>query len=235
VTRRKKLLTIAGVAAFGFGFLSSLRSAPAQERFDMKVRDDFFAGFAGNQEALDRGMKSCESTLATNPKHAEALVWHGSGLYYLGGRAFQTGDSEKGMELVKRGISEMSRAVELEPDNIAVRIPRGAALLQSTLFMPENEFRRGLIESGLEDYLRTFELQKAHFDQLGTHPRGELLLGIADANRRLGNTEEADRWFRKIASDLEGSIYQKRADKWLETRTLETSDVQCAGCHVSND
>lgn len=37
------------------------------ERFDLLVRDDFFAGFAGDQAALDRVMKTCEDALA-NPR-----------------------------------------------------------------------------------------------------------------------------------------------------------------------
>src|SRR5688572_26034123 len=49
-------------------------------RFDHAVRADFFAGFSGNDERLQRGMAVCEAVLAENPRHAEALVWHGSGL-----------------------------------------------------------------------------------------------------------------------------------------------------------
>ena len=59
--------------------------ALAQERFDMLVRQDFFAGFNGNREALERGMKITEDTLAKDPNHAEARVWHGSGILYLAG------------------------------------------------------------------------------------------------------------------------------------------------------
>lgn len=56
----------------------------SQDRFDYKGRTYFFAGFAGDAAALDKGMKICEDTLATEPKNAEALVWHGSGLTYQG-------------------------------------------------------------------------------------------------------------------------------------------------------
>lgn len=233
MTRRKRwLMALAGAAAFGVGFLTTLRSAPAQERFDLKVRDGFFAGFGGDQAALDRSMKACETTLAENPKHAEAMVWHGSGLYFLGGRAFQSGDREKGMELVQRGLAEMARAVELEPANVAVRIPRGAILLQSTLFMPVSDFTRQLVRTGLEDYLQTLKLQEEYFSQLGVHSRGELLFGIANAQSRLGNMAEAEQFFQRIASELKGSVYQKRADKWLATKALTPQESTCAGCHV---
>src|SRR2546423_5203788 len=46
-------------------------------RFDALVREDFFAGMMGDEARLDRGMKFCEEILASNPKHAEALVWIG--------------------------------------------------------------------------------------------------------------------------------------------------------------
>src|SRR5258708_1574009 len=60
------------VGVLGLG-LAVLGLAGAQERFDMRVRNDFFAGFAGNSEALDRGMKLCEEELARNPANAAAL------------------------------------------------------------------------------------------------------------------------------------------------------------------
>jgi tetratricopeptide (TPR) repeat protein len=234
MTRQKRFLMMtAGLAAFGIGFLTTLGSAPAQERFDLKVRDAFFAGFNGDQASLDRAMKACEEILRTNPKHAEALVWHGSGLYYRGGMAFQSGDPQKGMELAQRGLAEMAQAVELEPDNIAVRIPRGAILLQSTLFMPDNEFTSKLIQTGLEDYLRTLELQRDYFGQLSTHSRGELLFGIASGESRLGNSDSAERYFRRITEELKGSVYQKRADKWLTAKNLSVEDSTCVGCHVA--
>ncbi|HEY6039648.1 MAG TPA: hypothetical protein VIV58_35450, partial [Kofleriaceae bacterium] len=54
-------------------------AAPAKpERFEFKVRQDFFDGMRGDAAALDRAQKVCEDTLAKNPNHAEALVWHGA-------------------------------------------------------------------------------------------------------------------------------------------------------------
>jgi hypothetical protein len=156
MTRRKKVLVVfAGLTSFAVGFLSTLRSAHAGERFDLRVRDDFFAGFQGDQQALERGTKVCGRALAENPKNAEALVWHGGGLYYQGGRAFPAGHSATGNALVQRGLAEMRRAVALEPDNIAVRVPRGSILLHSTLFMPEGGYRRRLIGQGLADFQKT--------------------------------------------------------------------------------
>ena len=55
---------------------------PTPQRFDMVVRADFFAGFAGDEARLAKGMATCEEVLAVTPNHAEALVWHGSGLAF---------------------------------------------------------------------------------------------------------------------------------------------------------
>jgi len=108
------------------GFLMS------QERFDFKVRNYFFAGFAGDTASLEKGLKICEDALAADPKNAQALVWHGSGVFFQAGQAFQKGDSQNGMELWQRGLKEMSDAVALDPDALAVVIPRGAVLLTAS-------------------------------------------------------------------------------------------------------
>jgi hypothetical protein len=55
--RRKRLLVAgAGLVAFVLGLLSSLSSARAGERFDLKVSNHIFAEIAGDREALARGM-----------------------------------------------------------------------------------------------------------------------------------------------------------------------------------
>src|SRR5262245_54086657 len=112
--------------AFVLSWIVSLVLAVATqtERFDYQVRTDFFAGFGGDDARLDKGMQACERALADNPTHAEALVWHGSGLTFKAGRAFQRGDTQTGTDLWTRGNAEMDEAVALAPDNVGVRIPR---------------------------------------------------------------------------------------------------------------
>src|SRR5262249_8558044 len=152
-----RLTAIAGTLAFLLGFLSAIRSAPAQQtgdvrqRFDLKVRNDFFAGFAGNREALNRGMKACEEALAADPKQGEALVWHGGGLVFESGEAFRSGDQQKGTDLWTRGLKEMQTAVDLDPDNVGVRIPRAATLLAVSHFAPQ-EMAKPLVKDAVSDY-----------------------------------------------------------------------------------
>ena len=172
-------------------------------RFDHKVRQDFFAGIAGDNEALARGLKSTEEFLAQNPDHAEALVWHGSGLYSQAGALFRNGgDQAKRMELLMKGQQEMDRAVALAPKTIGVRIPRGAIYLTATRFMGDAPFVKPLIEKGLSDYQAAYEIQKDHLDKLGVHPLGELLFGLADGNLRMGNEAKAKEFFEQIRERL---------------------------------
>jgi hypothetical protein len=224
---------IAGVLAFLIGFLSTIRSAPAQNRFDLKVRNDFFAGYAGDNEALARGMKACEAALAADPKNAEAMVWHGSGVLVEAQRLFASGDAQKAMPVWMRGLQEMRAAVDLAPDNVGVRIPRGAVLLTASHYIPDASISKPLIVDGVADYQRTYDLQKDYFATLGTHPRGELLMGLADGYSRLGDQEKAAVYFDEIATTLPNTVYAKRASAWKESRSLPAEQTGCVGCHVS--
>ncbi len=230
-TNRWKL-ALAALIAFLCGFFSTFRFASAQERFDLKVRNDFFAGFAGNGAALARGMEACEAVLAKNPKDAQALVWHGGGLLFQAGEAFQRGDQNKGTDLWTRGLKEMNTAVELEPDSVGVRIPRGAVLLATSRFVPA-EMAKPLIADGVSDYQRAYDIQKPRLDTLGTHPRGELLFGLADGYSRLGDATMARKYFEEIRRDLPDTEYAKRANLWMKNGSLPVEKTSCVGCHVA--
>lgn len=202
-----------------------------QERFDFKVRSYFFAGFAGDTASLEKGMKICEDALAADPKNAQALVWHGSGVFFQAGQAFQKGDSQNGMELWQRGLKEMSDAVTLAPDALAVVIPRGAVLLTASHYTPP-EMARQLIQTGVQDFEKAYELQGPDLSQLGTHPRGELMIGLADGYSRLGYQDKAQQWFERIQKEMPGTPYAKSAASWLETKTLAPAQAGCLGCHT---
>src|SRR5262249_48296570 len=193
--------------------------APA--RFDYVVRTDFFAGFAGDEARLNHAMEVCEHALAENPKHPEALVWHGSGLAFKAGRSFQRGDTQNGMELWTKGTAEMDEAVALAPDNVGVRIPRGAMLLQATRNMPP-AIAKPWLDKALDDYEHTLAIQTQSgvFATLGDHPKGELLFGLAEGYVRLGRTDQARRYFERLVSDAPESGQTAKAREWLTSGSL---------------
>ena len=207
----------------------------AQTRFDYVVRGDFFLGFTGNANALQRGRETTEKVLAEDPNHAEALVWHGSGTMFQAGQEFQKGNTQRGMELFQRGVEETDRAVQLSPDKVGVRIPRGSTLIGTVRVMGDNPMRPALLERARDDFQHSFDLQEQRLDQLGTHPLGELLQNLGDIYSRLGDVEKAAKYYGMLQARLPGTEYARRAAEWMKTRqTLPAAQAQCVGCHTSN-
>lgn len=207
--------------------------ALAQQRFDMLVRDDFFAGLSGDRERFERAMTRIEEVLAKEPKHAEAKVWHGAGVLYRSSELFQKGDAQKGVELWQKGLAEMEEAVRWAPNNVGVLIPRGATLISTSRFTPP-EVGKPILETGVGDYEKTLKIQEPGFAKMSTHSRGELLMGLADGWNRLGNTEKARHYFERMKNELPGSVYAEKAAAWLEGKPASKSPefFNCSGCHV---
>jgi tetratricopeptide (TPR) repeat protein len=219
--------TIAALMILTAGVLLS------QDRFDMKVRNYFFAGLAGDAASLQKGMKICEEILANDPKQPEALVWHGTGLVSQARDAFQKGDQQNGAALWQHGMDEMDQAEGMAPDDLGVRIVRGAVLLIASQYRPDPQAAHPLIAKGLSDYEKAYSIQGPDLSHLGTHPRGELMIGMADAYARLGQPDKAQEWFERIQKDLPGTPYAKSAATWLETKTLAPREAGCLGCHTA--
>jgi len=200
-------------------------------RFDYLVRADFFAGAAGDEARLQQVVDVCERALAENPRHAEALVWHGATLIVRAGRAFQTGDRAAAMPLFDRGVKEMTEAVGISPDNPGVLIPRGAVLFEATRSMPA-EAARPLVQSAVANYERALELQAPIFAALGDHAKGELLFGLADGWARLGDSAKARQYFERLIADAPASGEAPRAREWLATGVVpKSTGAGCVGCH----
>lgn len=200
-------------------------------RFDLEVREDIFAGFDGDEERLKAGMKRCEEVLAKNEKHAEAMVWLGSAEIYQSGRYFQKGNVAQGMATWQRGLDRMDKAVELEPDNIGVLIPRAAVLMPASRAMPK-PMKDMVLKKVQADFERVYERQKDVLDQIGKHPLGELRMGLADVHRSLGNMEESRTHLEAILKEIPDSDYAKRASEWLAAKPDAKLAHTCIGCHT---
>jgi tetratricopeptide (TPR) repeat protein len=207
----------------------------AQTRFDSLRAKDFQAGFSGNPEQLDKLMAIVEEALAANPKNPMAQMTHGIGTLRRAGDAVQKGDMEKSGKMFQAGLEEMEEAVRLAPDNVEIRIPRGGTLITASRFMPP-EIAKPILTTGISDFEKVLETQERDqtFAKLSDHQRGELLTGLADGWNRAGNSEKARAFFERIVTELNGSIYQKRAKDWLENKPESKSPTffACNGCHV---
>jgi tetratricopeptide (TPR) repeat protein len=225
------LFFVAVIAISHLVFSIATSAQDASKRFDFLVREDIFAGLAGDRSRFDKAMKLCEETLAKNPKHAEAMVWHGGGVLTRAGWAFQAGDMRKGGALWRKGLDEMNAAVALEPDNIGVLIPRAAVLLEASKHVPLPATARELIETAVNDYEKVLRLQQSYFDKLSTHARGELLWALGSGWYRLGDMNKAEHYFKRLAKEGAGTPYAEKAQFWLVKKALSPNQ-SCSGCHA---
>jgi tetratricopeptide (TPR) repeat protein len=204
----------------------------SQTRFDSVVREDFFAGYAGDAARMERGMKTCEEALAANPKDAPAMVWHGGGLLSQAGPLFQQGNYQRGKEKWYRGLKEINDAVALEPDSLQTVIPRGAIFLATSHYI-DAERAKPLLETGVADYEKVLELEKPFFAKASVHSRGELMGGLADGYRLLGNNEKARENLERLVQELPGTAYEKQAKRWLaDLGAVGKQERFCIGCHT---
>ena len=205
------------------------------DSLDAIVRGDFFAGMMGNRTRLDRAMKYCEDLLAKNPKHAEALVWHGGGLLVRAVHAYTKGDDATGDKLWKTGIEEMNNAAALEPHNMKVKIGRSATLIgyAQSGWDPSDSQSRVLLESALLDYETVYRWQKPNFIRVPIHSRGELLFGLASGWSILGNDSKAREYLMLILKECKDTPYEAEARRWLARKWPLVIHHDCIGCHVS--
>lgn len=237
----KLALTFAFIFALPLGWAfaqqGTASTTPHQTpvRFDHEVRTDFFAGYTGNKEALQRGMAKCEAKLTVEPDHPEALVWHGGGLMFQATEYFAKQDFNTGIALYQRGQAEMDRAVQLRPKDISILVPRAALLVSYSRHLPNPAERQQMLSKVISDYEEVYRQQQPFLARLSAHARGELLMGLAEAYLRSGdaaNRAKAHALLQQLQTD---EAYAKEAKNWLQTPNdapAKTFTHQCIGCHT---
>ena len=228
MTKLASWLIAAGLAITAAGMA---HPQPSPTRFDYQVREDMFRGFAGDAAAFARAMALCEARLAENPDHAQALVWHGNGLLFQAGEALRAGDRGKGMALNQQAVAEMARAVALRPDDIAVLIPRGAALLEAALRIQEFERARPYVETAVGDFEKVMALEQRRLNSMAAHPKGELFAALAEGWSRLGDAQKAQFYLTRMVADLPDTPYSAAAKARLDNPSA-MSQITCLGCHT---
>ncbi len=235
------LAILAGLAG-GFSLINGSQAAPSRdderkpqpaqpvERFDKLVREDLFAGFGGDDVALKRGLDQCDAALLKNPHHAEALVWRGAVRVFQSSQLFAKKQMIAGISLWSKGLQDMDDAVKYAPNDPGVRIPRAAVLLPAARSTPA-ALSQSLLTRILDDYQTIAKLQANHLDKLGTHPLGELRMGLADVYRLLGDLPKSREQLELVQRQLPASAYADRAQTWLDAKPDAKLAHNCIGCH----
>ena len=206
------------------------KEANYDDRFDLEVREDIFAGFQGDKERMAKGLETCEIVLKKNPKHPEALVWRGSIRVFKAGQFFSQGNVIQGMQNWTSGLQDMDKAKELAPNHIGVLIPRAAVLLPAGKSAPK-AMGMPLLKRVREDFEGAYARQKDFLDELGEHPYGELRMGLADVYRALGKTEESKQQLEALVNERPDSKYAEIAQEWMKAPVKKKLSHSCVGCH----
>jgi hypothetical protein len=197
------------------------------------MRDDLFAALAGNTAAVERILDGSSKILAHERENAEALLWHGVGTMASFILDAQKGNAQAAWPKLLKATSEMDRATTLAPDDIEVRVMRAVLYAPVSRNLPR-ELKDDFVEKTRTDLQHTFDLQKDHLTAIGTHPLGELLQGLADANSRQGKVAEAEKYYTMIQTMLKDTEYSKRASEWMATKQpLPADRTACVGCHIA--
>jgi len=238
MTRRQRstLAIVIGILALTVlsATVSPAQNAPRtltpEDRFDMVVRQDFFAGFAGDGARLARGMKACEEALAANPDHAAALVWHGGGLMFMAGQAARQQDFLTARERATRGREEMDRAYRLAPDSLNVMLIRAVVLNGAAPNVRDPARGREMQQESVAGFEKALTIQTPYLGRMSEHSRGELFAGLAEGWSRLGETDKARSYLERMVKELPDSRYQARARAWLEDGP-QSGPLTCLTCH----
>jgi tetratricopeptide (TPR) repeat protein len=202
----------------------------AQERFDNAVRDDMFRGFAGNEAALKNALATIDAKLQEDPNNAQALVWRGAARSFEAGQAFRAGDIARGRELAASGMSDMDRALSLEPRTIGVLIPRASTLLVAARFQPDPVRARDLASHAAADFETALAIRQGVFDKLPQHNRAEYLSGLAESWALAGDKAAAERYLQRIVAELPNTRYADRAAAKLANWN-DHGALNCQSCH----
>ena len=193
-----------------------------RQRFDISCAPISSRGSPATRRGWSKGMAACERVLADNPNHAEALVWHGAGLAFSAGRAFQKGDMKPAASCGSAASRRWTKAVALEPDNVGVLHSAGRAAASGDA---EHAGRDGTAadREGRQRLRARPRAAGGDFGTLGDHPKGELLFGLAEGYSRLGNGEKARMYFDRLIKDAPASGQAPKAQAWLATGAIPKS------------
>jgi tetratricopeptide (TPR) repeat protein len=212
-----KVLMGAGLAAFFASFTATALQGTQSgaPEFPNELRQQFMAGFQSEDKAsLDKALKSAAERLKQYPGDPVTLVWHGAGIMYKSGDAYQADRLEEAMELWRQGLGEMDRAVKAAPGNLEVRLTRGAGLLEVSRAEGIPDPASELLARVKEDY----EAVEAHpaFAHLPVEPRAMVLSGLGEVHARQSSPVKARAFYERLLAEAPVEPHKSRAAAWIE-------------------
>ena len=159
---------------------------------------------AGEKNSIDKGIRCFDKALSLDSTNAVALAYRGS-LWTMEARNSWWPPNK--IKYLKRGGEELDRAVELEPDNMMVRLIRGI----NGLGLPSYADR---LQTSLEDFL--IVLKHPDFPNQTRQLKVVAFYYGGLALKRADDYEKARDLFQRAISILPDSEYARRAREELK-------------------
>jgi len=197
------------------------------------AREDLFAGPMGNDvDRFNAGMVKVDEALQQNPKDPNALALKGFGTAYRAFRAIDAGDRAAFDRQYDEAVRLLDEAAAIDPNGIGVNAVYGATMLYWYSKLPA-EHRAHAATKGRASYMAIYKVQEQMADKMPMHIKGELFAGLAEAERRMGDTEKSKAWLQRIVDTMQGTPYARVAGQWLANpdRIPESNRVMCQTCH----
>jgi tetratricopeptide (TPR) repeat protein len=138
-------------------------------------------GAGGDKAAVKKAVDYLEKLIELNPGHAGAHCWYGSALTLKGRDAWFPLFK---ISHVNKGLSEMDKAVSLDPENIHIRMARAG----NGLALPDM-FNR--METVLGDYEHLKNMAEKKPGSLDSQTYLSVLFNLGRAYARAGNHEKS--------------------------------------------
>jgi hypothetical protein len=130
------------------------------------------------------------------------------------------------------GEDYRKRALALrKPPEVGPWLIVGGTQISNARYAATAGDRAALYREGLDLLGKTQEAQRAVWDQLPAHMRGEVWSQMAFAYDQLGDQENRNQIAKAMIDKLKDSPYEARGRRWLTLEKLSYGEAACISCH----
>jgi hypothetical protein len=189
---------------------------PANVSASIWVREDLFAGFLdGDMTTFERGERKVDELLAEDPKAPGVRAWKLSAEFFRAVLLYEAKDQAAFEQRYGEVIQKFEDLRREAPANVGVLAIYGGMIATLGHRLPAR-LQPAANERAKEAYLQLERLQRAEFDTMPVHHRGEVLAGVAQSSARSGQHELARLYLSKIVDTLQGTPYAAFANMMLK-------------------
>jgi hypothetical protein len=218
--------------------MSLFAQAPATVAFDSRLpvhtilREDIFAGYAGDMDRLVRGERNLEALLVERPDAKASLTaWKGSIALTRATLAHEAARTAEFDLQYRKALDLYAEAQRLAPKDVGVLAVTGGSYAVFGDRLPAR-YRSEAWAAAYKAYSGIWQAQSGIVDHLPLHVKGELLAGMAQSAQRTGHAVEFAEFLERIVKTMPGTPYASVAQKWTENPSVvSTTKVTCMTCH----